>query len=138
MSRRQVPFGGIVASVAVIALGIVVNIVSPDQAFEYMASVAAIGIIFVWGSILVCHLVYRRQVAAGILPAVDYRLPGAPWTNALAGALLLLVVVLLGFTKDGRTALIAGAIWFVLMSLGFVLVQRRRRADAEEATVGVS
>lgn len=133
MSRRQIPVTGIVTSVAVVALGIIVNIVSPDQAFSYMASMAAVGIIFVWGSILICHLVYRAQVADGSLPGVDYRLPGAPYTNILAMALLALVIVLLFFTADGRTALVAGAIWFVLMSLGYVVMVRRSRAGAAVA-----
>ena len=127
---RGVPLPGIVFSVTVIALGIIVNIVAPTSAFIYMASVAAIGIIFVWGSLLICHLVYRRRVAAGTLPGVDYRLPGAPLTNYLAMALLALVVVLLFFTSDGRTSLIAGGIWFAAMSGGYLVLERRRRINA--------
>ena len=121
------PFDGIVFSVAVIAIGIVVNLVAPNSAFIYMASVAAIGIIFVWGSLLICHLI-RARVATGRLPGVDYRLPFAPVSNYLALAFLALVIVLLFFTKDGRTSLIAGGLWFALMSVGYLILAGRRRA----------
>ena len=128
VNRRSVPFDGIVFSVAVIAIGIVVNVVAPNSAFIYMASVAAIGIIFVWGSLLICHLRYRARVAAGRLPGVDYRLPFAPVSNYLALAFLALVIGLLFFTKDGRTSLIAGGFWFSLMSVGYLILAGRRRA----------
>ena len=96
----------IALSAAVMAIGVYVNYVSPDEAFIYITSVATIGIIFVWGAVLVSHMVYRRRVAAGALPASDYRLPGAPYTTVTALGFLVLVVVLLFFTDDGRSAIV--------------------------------
>ncbi|MGV9680721.1 amino acid permease [Nocardia sp. NPDC003482] len=131
LSRRQVPYAGIVVSAAAMVIGVIVNVISPDKAFGYITSVSTMGIIFVWGVILVCHLMYRAKVRRGELPAADYRLPGAPVTPVLALAFLGLVVVLLFFSADGRTALVVGLVWALLVCAGYPLVDRfvrRRRA----------
>ncbi|MBF6194285.1 amino acid permease [Nocardia implantans] len=124
LSANAVPYIGITASAAAMVIGVIVNLVSPDKAFAYITSVSTIGIIFVWGVILVCHLLYRAKVARGELPASDYRLPGAPYTTVLALAFLGLVVVLLLFTDSGRTALVVGAVWAVLVSAGYVALRK--------------
>ncbi|MEN4451730.1 amino acid permease [Mycobacterium sp. SM3041] len=127
LSSRHVPMLAICFSALTMGVGVLVNYLSPDKAFAYITSVSTIGIIFVWGSILVSHFIYRRRVAAGVLPASDYRLPGAPYTTFLALGFLALVVVLLFFTDDGRTAILVGAIWFVIVTLGY-FVHRGDRA----------
>ncbi|WP_406229396.1 amino acid permease [Nocardia sp. NBC_01009] len=124
LSSRSVPFAGIAASAAAMVIGVIVNVVSPDKAFAYITSVSTIGIIFVWSMILVCHLIYRAKVARGELPASDYRLPAAPYTTVLALAFLGLVVVLLFCTESGRTAVVVGAVWAVLVCAGYVVLDR--------------
>ena len=131
LSNRQVPMLAISFSALTMGIGVLVNYLSPDKAFAYITSVSTIGIIFVWGSILVSHLVYRQRVAAGLLPASDYRLPGAPYTNVLALAFLALVVVLLFFDADGRNAILVGVVWFVIVVLGY-FVHRGDRQQAKQ------
>ncbi|MFI6218189.1 amino acid permease [Nocardia brasiliensis] len=133
LSSRQVPYVGISVSAAAMVIGVIVNVISPDKAFAYITSVSTIGIIFVWGIILVCHLIYRAKVARGELPASDYRLPAAPYTTVAALAFLALVVVLLFWTESGRTALVVGLVWAVLVSAGYVgLTRFGARAKAAE------
>ncbi len=121
LSSRHVPLPAIAFSALVMGLGVFVNWLSPERAFAYITSVSAIGIIFVWASILASHLVYRRQVAAGRLPASDYRLPGAPVTTVLALVFLAVVVALLSFTAHGRMAIMVGVVWLALVVLGYVV-----------------
>ena len=125
LSKQSVPFTGICASAAAMVIGVVVNLISPDKAFAYITSVSTVGIIVVWGVILMCHLKYRAKVRAGELPASDYRLPGAPVTNWAALGFLGLVVVLLLWTDGGRTALVVGAVWAALVCLGYYAFGRR-------------
>ncbi|WP_067570370.1 amino acid permease [Nocardia acidivorans] len=125
LSPRSVPATGIAVSAAVMVIGVGVNYFSPEKAFGYVTSVSTMGIIFVWGVILVCHLIYRMRVKAGLLPASDYRLPGAPVTSVLALAFLALVVVLLFFTESGRTALVVGVVWGILVCAAYPLLSGR-------------
>lgn len=119
LSSRHVPMLAICFSALAMGIGVFVNWLSPDKAFAYITSVSTIGIIFVWGSILVSHMIYRKRVADGLLPASDYKLPGAPVTNILALGFLALVVLLLFFTEDGRTAILVGVVWFIIVVLGY-------------------
>ncbi|QLY27646.1 amino acid permease [Nocardia huaxiensis] len=134
MSSRHVPATGIAVSAAVMVIGVAVNYFSPEKAFNYVTSVSTMGIIFVWGVILVCHMLYRARVKAGQLPASDYRLPGAPVTSVLALAFLALVVVLLFFTEGGRTALVVGLVWGVLVCAGYPLLARKHATAAEKVS----
>ncbi|WP_069166737.1 amino acid permease [Nocardia altamirensis] len=130
LSTRHVPYVGISASAAFMVIGVIVNVISPDKAFAYITSVSTIGIIFVWGIILVCHLAYRAKVARGELPAADYRLPAAPYTTIAALAFLALVVVLLFWTESGRTAIAVGVVWAVLVSAGYLALTRLGKESA--------
>ncbi|TSE00788.1 amino acid permease [Skermania sp. ID1734] len=134
LSSRSVPWVGISISAAAMVIGVLVNVVSPDKAFAYITSVSTIGIIFVWGSIMVCHAVYRRRVRAGDLPASDYRLPGAPYTTALTLAFLALVVVLLFFSDDGRVAVVVGVVWFAGASAAYFLRARARERYSDSSS----
>lgn len=133
LSARSVPATGIAVSAAVMVIGVGVNYFSPDKAFGYITSVSTIGIIFVWGIILVCHWIYRGKVKRGLLPASDYRLPGAPVTTALALGFLVLVVVLLFCTEAGRSAVIVGVVWGALVCAAYPLLSRKRQS-AESAS----
>ncbi|MCP2279623.1 amino acid permease [Nocardia amikacinitolerans] len=129
LNSRSVPYAGICLSAGVMVLGVIVNAISPDKAFAYITSVSTVGIIFVWGIILVCHMVYRARVKAGALPASDYRLPAAPVTTWLALGLLALVVILLLFTGSGRTAVAVGAVWAVAVAAGYQMTKRAVRHE---------
>ncbi|GAA1482980.1 amino acid permease [Gordonia sinesedis] len=128
LSGRKVPVTGIVLSAAVMAIGVVVNVIDPARAFTYITSVSTVGIIVVWGTILLCHMAYRVKVARGELPASDYRVPGAPVTTWLALAFLLLVFVLLFFSDGGRVALVVGGVWFAGVAVSYLLWSRSSAA----------
>jgi AAT family amino acid transporter len=115
-------------------VGVLINYLIPDEAFEYITSVSTVGIMLVWMVILACHFRYRQAVRRGLLPAVDYRLRGFPLTSAAAMGVLLLVGVLLLFTDSGRASVAVGAAWAVLISAGYFVrrtwTARRAAKDA--------
>ena len=128
LSKRRVPVAGIVLSAIVMVLGVVVNVVDPEHAFTYITSVSTVGIVVVWATIIVCQMVYRRHVSAGLLPASDYRVPGAPYTMVATLAFLGLVLVLLFFSESGRIALLVGVVWFALVVAGYLAWTRTEAA----------
>lgn len=116
MSRSQVPYGGILLTSGVCVLGVGLNFVVPEDAFEIVLNFAAIGILATWGMIMVCHLVFWRKTENGELTRPSYRLPGSPWTELVTLAFLASVLVLMYADGGaGRTTvlclpLIAGAL----------------------------
>ncbi|CAM5727731.1 Putative amino acid permease OS=Streptomyces glaucescens OX=1907 GN=SGLAU_31135 PE=3 SV=1 [Streptomyces glaucescens] len=59
-------------------IGVVLNYVVPEKAFGYVTSVATAAGIWTWLMILVSHILYRRAVVAGRLPASSFPPPAAP------------------------------------------------------------
>ena len=107
-------------SFAVMLLGVVINYFIPARAFIYITSVATVCGLFVWGMTVFAHLCYRRYVNSGRLPPSGYRLPGYPVTNWFVLAFLMLVLVLLGFSKDTRIALYVAPVWAAIMLVAYI------------------
>jgi AAT family amino acid transporter len=131
LSRRKVPSWGLAVSIAVLLIGVVLNVVVPAQAFAWITSVATVAVLWVWMMILVSHMRFRRQRARD--PAVErshFRMPGYPWTNAVALGYIALVFVLLGVTDDQRVALAAGGVWAIGLIAGWFALKRHNRRRA--------
>ncbi|WP_131737511.1 amino acid permease [Actinomadura roseirufa] len=135
LSGRGVPALTVVISALVMGIGVVVNAVVPDKAFEYITSVSTGGAILVWTVILVAHMAYRRRVAAGELPKAAYRMPWAPYTNWMVLAFFVFVTVTIAWEADTRIALYVMAGWLVLVLAGWPVVRAAsRRAPAAPVT----
>jgi amino acid transporter, AAT family len=130
VSRQKVPAAGMTASFAVMLIGVVVNYFIPDRAFAYITSIATVCGLFVWAMIAFAHLRYRRYVNEGRLPVSTYRLPGSPATNWVVLGFLLLVLVLLAFSKDTRIALYVTPLWIVVMAVGYYASRSHHRPGA--------
>jgi AAT family amino acid transporter len=137
LNGRGVPVLTVVISAVVMGVGVVVNAVVPDKAFQYITSVSTGGAIMVWAVIVVAHLVYRRRARAGLLPRSEYRMPWAPYGNWAVLAFFVLVTVLIAWEEDTRVALYVMAGWLVLVAAAWPLVRRGSSAgrDAERESV---
>jgi len=120
LNGRRVPARALLVTAVALVLGVLINVFVPEKAFVYITSVATVGILWVWGTIAISHLRWRRSGARrGRFP-----MPGAPWTNYLIVAYLALVAVLLAVTPDQRVAIAAGAVWAVVLALGWWRISR--------------
>lgn len=125
LSGRQLPLPSVVLSTLVMGIGVVVNVVSPDKAFIYITSVSACAGLWTWALILIVHLRYRVKARDGLLPTVDFRMPGAPISNCIALACLLFVVVVIAASSDTRLGLYVWAVWFTALAIGYRTARRR-------------
>ncbi|WP_067900442.1 amino acid permease [Actinomadura chibensis] len=137
LNGRGVPVLTVVISALVMGIGVVVNAVVPEKAFEYITSVSTGGALAVWTVILVAHMVYRRRAASGALPKSPYRMPWAPYTNWAVLAFFVFVTVTIAWEHDTRVALYVMAAWVALVLLGWLFV-RRSSQGAPEVQVAVA
>jgi AAT family amino acid transporter len=128
LSSRRLPLPALVLSTLVMGIGVYVNVVSPGKAFVYITSVATCAGLWTWIMILAAHLRYRSRVRAGLLPAADFRMPGAPLTNWIGIIALGFVVVLMATDADTRTGLYVWAVWFAALTIGYQAAKRRTAA----------
>lgn len=95
MNARKVPYAGILVTVAIYAVGVVLNYIVPSQVFEIVLNIASLGIISTWAFILVCQLALRRAIRRGEADPVSFRMPGAPVSSWITLLFLLGVLVLM-------------------------------------------
>jgi L-asparagine permease len=133
MSKNGVPYGGILLTSGVGLLGIVLNAVKPSQAFEIVLHIAAVGIVFAWGTIVASQLQLHRLARAGRLERPQFRMPLSPYSGYLTLVFLAGVVVLMLLDKV-QGPWLRGAMIVVVPALfgGWFLVRHRVRAAAHE------
>ena len=94
MNKAGVPYGGIALTAFVTLLGVGLNAVVPEEAFEIVLNVACLGILGSWATIVLCQLkllswAKQGSAAAPVVPDVRcplHRLPGAGLPGRSAGA----------------------------------------------------
>lgn len=117
MSKSGVPWGGIVITAAVSSLGIPLNYILPAQAFEIVLSVAAVGVVTTWSTIILSQIQLYRRAKQGLMQRPNFRLFGAPYTG-YAALLFLAFVLVMTFINSPWTMLVM-AIASVLIVIGW-------------------
>ncbi len=130
MSGHHVPARAIGVVCAAYVLGIVLNLVVPQQAFEVVLNFAALGILSTWAFTLLSHLAFLRAAKKGLVTRPAFRMPGAPYVNWILLAFLVGVLVLMWFDWPvGRITVIAIIPIAVLLWIGIQLTERKARSN---------
>ncbi|MFC4907934.1 amino acid permease [Actinomadura gamaensis] len=126
MSSHHVPYGGILFTSVVYVAGVALNAFLPHKAFEIATSVASLGVLTTWATLLYAQIRFRRAAERGEVRRPDYRMPGSPYTNWATLGFLLLVLVLMVFDGEQKWAVAAIPFLVVFLLAGWKLINRRR------------
>ncbi|KAA2256151.1 amino acid permease [Solihabitans fulvus] len=131
MSRRHVPYGGILFTSAVYVLGVVLNYIVPKEAFDIAMAIASLGVVATWATLILCQLRLRRAALRGEVERPSYRMPGAPYTGWATLGFLALVIVLMAFS-DGPEfwAFCSLPVILLVIAASWKWIQSRRAAAA--------
>jgi len=129
LNRHHVPSGGIAMTAALGLLGVALNAFLPDSAFEIVMNLAGIGIAGTWAMVLLSHTRFVSAVKEGEETRPEYRMPGAPVTNYVSLAFLLIVVLSNLTSKSGRWTLALFAIVAIAMVAGWYAVRDKIKPD---------
>ncbi|AZQ35055.1 amino acid permease [Streptomyces cyaneochromogenes] len=125
LTARKTPAVGIAVSVALMGIGVVLNYVVPEKAFQYVTSVATAAGIWTWMMILVSHIRYRAAVEAGRLRASSFPAPGGALFSWVALLFLIGVTFMIAYDKDARICLYVAAGWAVALGVGWAVLKSR-------------
>ncbi len=133
MTRSGVPFGGILLTGVVALLGVGLNAVVPEQAFEIVLNVCSLCLIAAWMAIVACQLRLWQWAKQGKLQRPSFRMFGAPYTGLLTALFLVGILVLIALDYPVGTAT-CGLFLLVIPMLvgGWFLVRKRVMALAAE------
>lgn len=124
LTERQVPGRCVTACTAALLLGVLLNYLIPDKVFGYLMAAVSALLLWTWGVIVACHLVYRRNVARGCATAVAFQLPGYPFTNWLVLGFIATVAVLLAINPATRLVYYTAGAWFAVLVVADALLGR--------------
>ncbi|GAA4031932.1 amino acid permease [Allokutzneria multivorans] len=135
MSSRHVPYGGVIFTAVVYVLGVFMNAYVPHEAFDIATSVASLGVIATWITLLYCQIKLKKKADAGEIERPSYRMPGAPVTNWISIGFLVLVVGSMGFSSGSeKVAFYLIPVLAVVLFVGWKLVGARQAKSADPIT----
>ena len=124
MNKHHVPYGGIMLTCSFYFLGVLLNIFVPQRAFDIATSLASLGVLATWTTILVCQMRLRARAQRGDLERPSYQMPWSPITNWVALAVLALGLVLMPFANSEQAIafaclpFLAAALWYGWRRIG--------------------
>jgi len=138
MSKRGVPYVGILATGCIALVGVGLNAIVPAKAFSIVMNVSALGTMFAWTAILVCQLQLWRWSRQGKAIRPSFRLIGAPYTSIATLVFLAAVVLIMIFSHDVTQwgAVLAMVVVVAPLLVGGWFLTRRRVMELAEARVG--
>jgi L-asparagine transporter-like permease len=104
---------------------------APKQAFLYIMGAAFSGLILSWVVSLAAHVSFRWRLTREQVAALPMRSPLGVWGSVLGFVLVSIAVAHTLFAS--RVNQIGGAAFFVLLTVAYVLLKRRRKIKAESS-----
>ncbi len=115
LNQQKVPYFSVTLSGAVLMLGVVLNYLIPDKIFGYLLSACVWIVLWVWTAIMLCHFNYWRAHSKGSTARVNFRLPGAPYTNWAIILLIGVVAVLIATSGTTRVTFYVITLWLAIL-----------------------
>lgn len=103
MNAQGVPYKGIILTMVINIIGVFLNYLIPSQLFELLLNLAALGVLSTWAFIVLSQIYFRRAVKRGDVAAVEFKMPGAPFTSWLTLGFLLIVLIMIGLDYPNGT-----------------------------------
>ncbi|HAB73150.1 MAG TPA: D-serine/D-alanine/glycine transporter, partial [Pantoea sp.] len=128
LSARAVPTAGLFFSCLCLLVGVALIYLIPDvmTVFTMVTTVSAILFMFVWTIILCSYLAYRKKYPERHA-ASGFKMPLGKFMCWVVMAFFAFVLVLLTLQEDTRQALMVTPLWFVMLTMGWLLRRRAAR-----------
>jgi len=123
LSRRGIPYAGVLFSSMVTAVAVAVIYFLPDTAFSILMAMALGASIISWVMILLTHRAFRQRIGSG-LADLAFKLPGGLASNAVALVSLVGVFILMAFNPDYRTSVAVMPIWLFILFAAYEVKKR--------------
>ena len=127
LSRRGIPFVGVLFSSFVTATAVAIVYFLPKTAFTIVISTALASGIISWAIILITQRKFRRVIGPRGEAELSFKLPGGKTTNSIVLAALGGLLVLMASSAGYRTAAVILPIWLAILFVAYEVGRRRGR-----------
>lgn len=115
ITKSGIPGLAVIASAAVLLIGVFLNYIVPAKVFTWVTSIATFGAIWTWGIILLSQIRYRKNLKPEERKALKFKAPLFPYSSYISLAFLAFVLVVMAFSPDTRIALFIGPLWIFFL-----------------------
>ena len=115
LSSTHVPKNAILASVAFMLIGVLLNYFVPGKAFTYVTSVGTFAGLFAWFMIILAQMGFRKKLPLEKVKNLKFRMVLFPYSSYITIAFLALVFVAMCINPDTLVAAILGPLWLVIL-----------------------
>ncbi len=127
LNKNHVPGNALLISTLVVSIGALLSKLIPEQAFVIVSTISAICFIWVWGVILVSHLRYKKTCPQ-LHAKSTFKAPLTPFINYVILTLFAVILIIMLFAKETRSALMLTPLWFILL---FTMYSYRTKRKAK-------
>ena len=128
VSSRGAPAVTVIVMMVALLIAVVLNYLMPEKVFLVIASLATFATVWVWIMILLAQIASRIKMGKEAAMSLKFALPGGIVLSSIAVLFLVFIIALIGYFPDTRLSLYAGAVWVVLLMLGYPLTRRNVKA----------
>ncbi|NUS82110.1 MAG: amino acid permease [Streptomyces sp.] len=134
VNHRKVPSKAVTVVFVTMAVGVLLNLLMPDQVFTVFSSVTAFALVCAWGSIVISHLRFRKaKIRNGQEDQIRYKMPLHPYSNYLALVFVAAVLVCIAILPETRISLLVSGVWVLVVFVAYTFYTRtqRQRSDRD-------
>ncbi len=130
LTSSQVPSNALMFSATVILISVVLNYIMPGGVFVLITSISTFCFIFIWGIIVVCHLIYRKTNTE-LAASSKFKMPFYPVANYIILAFIAFIIVVLALNKETRVALFVTPVWFIMLGVIYRILKSKLKNEEE-------
>ncbi|MCV9886539.1 MULTISPECIES: amino acid permease [Metabacillus] len=125
LNKNHVPGNALFISTLVVSVGALLSKLIPAQAFGIVSTISAICFIWVWGVIIVCHLKYKKTCPQ-LHAESTFKAPFTPFVNYVVLTLFAMILIIMLFANETRSALLLTPLWFILIFMMYSYRTKRK------------
>ncbi|GMA69989.1 putative transporter YdgF [Leuconostoc litchii] len=114
LNKHYIPMHGITLSAFLIASVIGLNYIFPEDAFSMVTATASATFIIIYITLLVTHIKYRKTQSF-VHGKKLFLMPGAPFLNYLTILFMLMVFLILLFSRTTMITTVLSLLWFLVL-----------------------
>jgi len=126
LSSTGSPRNALLVSASGIVIALVVQYVTPQNAFLYIIGASLVGGMLAWCIALASHVAMRRKLSREEIATLPMRAPGGPATSVAAFAGIVVAVALTWWVPQTRITIVTSAPYILLLTVFYLLVKRKR------------
>jgi L-asparagine transporter-like permease len=120
------PRWAIMVSTSGVFVALLVQYVTPNNAYLYIIGASLFGGLLAWCIALASHIAMRRRLSAQQVSALPMRAPGGATASAIALVAIVLVVVSTWWVPQSRITIVSAGPYLLLLSLLYFLVKKNK------------